>query len=120
MYGLKNVSKKMTKRTKIQQIKLFIKISIVVFVLAVFIILGLFVKPIRTFENAHMKKWLSLSEQEKITTIQRIVPNADNQDLLLSCVTKIAELPNSNEMVVHDAVVLCYNGIKINLENDEK
>lgn len=110
----------MTQRTKIQQIKLFLKISIVVLVFGIFIVLGLFVKPIRTFENSHMKKWLTLSEQERITTIQRIVPNADNQDLLIKCVNKIADLPNSNEMVVHDAVVLCYNGIKLNMtENNE-
>lgn len=110
----------MKKQTKFQQIKLFVKILIVVLVLSIFVILGLFVKPMQTFENAHMKKWLLLSEQERITTIQRIVPNADNQDLLINCVTKIAELPNSNEMVVHDAIVLCYNGIKLNLENNEK
>lgn len=110
----------MTHRTKIQQIKLFIKISIVVCVLGIFVVLGFFVKPVRTFENSHMKKWLSLSEQDRITTIQRIVPNADNQDLLISCVTKIAELPDSNKMVIHDAAVLCYNGIKLSPKSDEK
>jgi len=110
----------MAKRTKIQQIKMFIKILIVILVFAIFVVLGLFIKPIRTFENSHMKKWLSLSQQEKITTVQRIVPNTENQDLLIDCVTKIAELSNSNEMIVHDAVVLCYNGIKLNQETDEK
>ena len=110
----------MTKHTKLQQIKIFIKVLIVVLVLGIFVVLGLIIKPIRTFESAHMKKWLSLSQQEKITTVQRIVPNADNQDLLIDCITKIAELPNSNEMTIHDAAVLCYNGIKINMENNEK
>ena len=110
----------MSKKTKFQKLKSFIKISIVVLILAVFVILGLFIKPTRTFENAHMKKWLTLSEQERITTLQRIVPNAENQNLLMDCVSKIAELPDSNEMVIHDATVLCYNGIKLNTENDEK
>ncbi len=110
----------MTQQTKIQQIKLFIKISIIVCVLGIFVVLGFFVQPIKTFEKSHMKKWLTLSEQEKITTIQRIVPNAEQQDLLINCVTKIAELPDSNKMIIHDAAVLCYNGIKLNSQPDEK
>ena len=110
----------MTQQTKIQQIKLFIKISIIVCVLVIFVVLGFFVRPIKTFEKSHMKKWLTLSEQEKITTIQRIVPNAEQQDLLINCVTKIAELPDSNKMIIHDVAVLCYNGIKLNSQSDEK
>ena len=110
----------MKQKTKIQQIKLFIKISIVVSILVLFVVLGFFVKPIRTFEKAHMKKWLTLSEQEQITTVQRIVPNAEHQDLLINCITKIAELPDSNKMVIHDAAVLCYNGIKLNSKTEEQ
>jgi len=114
MFGWKNASKAMIQQYKIQQIKLFIKVSIIVFILGLFIVLGFFVKPIKTFEKSNMKKWLTLSEQEQITTVQRVVPNAEQQDLLISCVTKIAELPDSNKMIIHDAVVLCYNGIKLN------
>ncbi len=110
----------MTQKTKIQQIKLVIKISIVICVLSIFVGLVFFAQPIRTFEKSHMKKWLSLSEQERITTIQRIVPNAEQQDLLIDCITKIAELPDSNKMIIHDAAVLCYNGIKLNSQSDEK
>lgn len=109
----------MTKRTKIQQIKLIVKISIVVCVVSIFVILGFFVKPIHTFENYHMKKWLSLSEQDRVMTVQRVIPNSDNQDLLINCITKIANLPDSNTMIIHDAAVLCYNGIKLNTKADE-
>lgn len=109
----------MTQKTKIQQIKLFIKISIIVCVLFVFIVLGFFVKPTRTFENSNMKKWSGLSEQEKITTLQHIIPNAENQELLINCVNKISELPDSDNMIVRDAAALCYNGIKLNSENEK-
>ncbi|MBR6010135.1 MAG: hypothetical protein IKP35_01795 [Alphaproteobacteria bacterium] len=104
----------MTQRTKIQKIKLFIKISIVFVVCTIFVVLGFFVKPIRTFENSHMKKWTMLAEQDRLMTIQRVIPNAEDQDLLMNCITKISNLPNSNEMIIRDAVVLCYNGIKFN------
>ena len=106
--------------SKIQQIKLFIKISIITFVLFVFIVLGIFVRPNRTFENSNMKKWSSLSEQQRIATLEHIIKDNTNQDLLIKCVKKIAELPNSNEMVIRDATVLCYNGIKLNSSEDEK
>ena len=109
----------MTKKTKIQKIKLFLKISIVVCILFAFITLGFFVKPTRTFENSSMKKWSGLSEQEKITTLQHIIPNAEDQELLISCVNKISTLPDSDNMIVRNAVVLCYNGIKTNKKNEE-
>lgn len=119
MSGWKNASNKMTQKTKIQQIKLFIKISIVICVLFVFVVLGFFVKPTRTFENSNMKKWVNLSEQEKITTLQHIIPNAENQELLIDCVNKISGLPDSDNMIIRDAAVLCYNGIKLNTKNEE-
>ena len=109
----------MTQSTKIQKIKLFIKLSIVIFVLFIFVALGFFVKPMRTFENSNMKKWLSLPEQEKLITVQRVVHNVEDQALLINCVTKIAELPNSSDMIIHDAIVLCYNGIKQNQTENE-
>jgi len=109
----------MTQSKKLQHIKLFIKTLIIVCVFGIFVILGFFVKPIRTFENANMKKWLNLSEQEQLTTLQRVVHNAEDQALLIDCVTKIAELPNSQDMIIHDAIVLCYNGIKQNQISNE-
>lgn len=109
----------MTKKTKIQKIKTFIKISIAVCILFAFVILGFFVKPTRTFENSNMKKWANLSEQEKITTLQHIIPNAENQELLINCVNKISSLPDSDDMIVRDAAVLCYNGIKLGGQNEE-
>lgn len=108
----------MTTKTKIQQIKLFIKISIVFCVVFIFVVLGFFVKPIRTFDTANMKKWDNLSEQEKITTLQHIIPNADDQELLILCIDKISELPDSDNMIIRDAAVLCYNGIKMNNERN--
>lgn len=108
----------MTIKTKIQKIKLIIKISIVFCVIFIFIVLGFFVKPIRIFDNSNMKRWNSLSEQEKITTLQHIIPNAENQELLIQCLDKISVLPDSDNMIVRNAAVLCYNGIKINEEKN--
>ena len=109
----------MTKNTKIQKIKLFIKTSIIVAVLTVFVVLGLFVRPVPTFENASMKKWLVLDDQQRILTLNRVVKNADNQDLLFKCVDKIAQLPDSNEMLIRDAIALCYNGIEMNAQTTD-
>ena len=109
----------MTKQTKLQTIKLIIKSTIVVTVLLVFVVLGIFIHPSRTFENAHMKKWLALSEFQQIETIERIIKDDTNQELLIKCVTKIANLPHSNEMLIRDAASLCYDGIKINAAKNE-
>ena len=114
----------MTQNTKIQKIKLVIKASIIIAVLFVFVVLGIFVRPaLSTFENAHMKKWLVLNEQQRVSTLNRVIKDADNQELLFLCVDKIANLPDSNDMLIRDAITLCYGGIQMNAQkanSDEK
>ena len=107
----------------IQQIKLFIKASIIIGVLAIFIILGVFIRPTTTYENAHIKKWLVLSDPQRVATIERVIKDSDNQELLLKCVDKIANLPGPGEMLIRDAATICYGGIQMNAQNaqpDEK
>lgn len=106
----------MTKKTKIQMIKLFIKTSIVIGVLAVFVLLGFVIRTNHTFEKSDMKKWLALNEKQRIETIEYVVKDAKNQELLIKCVNKIAELENSNEMQIQYAIVLCNKAI---LQNEE-
>ena len=108
--------------TKIRIIKRIIKITVATVVLVALVFLGFFVKYNYTFENANMEKWLGLSESQRIATINRVIPNPDNRELLVQCVTKIAELPDSDKMDIRDAISICYNGIKANSEsqNDEK
>jgi len=109
----------MPKKSKTRLIKRILKISIAGIVVLVLIVLGFFVNRTYTFENSNMKKWLELSDEQQIKTLKRVVKKSDNDDLLIQCVTKIAELPDSEKMDIRDAVVLCYNGIKINA-TDEK
>ena len=110
----------MSKTTKIKLIKRILKVSIAGAVLVVLIVLGFFVKNTRTFENTDMKKWLALTENQQIATLHRVVTNYDNETLLIKCVTKIAQLPDSDKMDIRDAIVICYNGIKINSVEYEK
>ena len=102
----------MAAKTKIQIIKRCAKITIAIGVLAILVFLGFFVKYNYTFENADMTKWLKMSESQRISTLNRVVPNYENQELLIQCVTKIAQLPDSDKMDIRDAIALCYNGIK--------
>ncbi len=101
----------------IQQIKLFIKASIIIAVLAIFIVLGIFVRPTSSFENARMGKWTTMNDMQRQTAIGRIVKDFDGDEILVKCVDKIAQLPDSNEMLIRDAIVLCHGGIQMNLEH---
>ena len=99
--------------------KLFMKTTIVVAILVVFVVLGVFVRPAITYENARMEKWLSLSEPQRISTIKHIIKDFDGNEILIKCVDKIAQLPDSNEMLIRDANVLCNGGIQMNLESSD-
>ena len=104
----------MTKKKKLHHINLFIKISIIVAVLVVFVVLGIFLRPMWTFENSKMTKWLKLSEEQRLSTVNQVAKDIEKPDLLIKCVTKIADLSDSENMVIRDAIAICYNGIKIN------
>ena len=47
-----------------------------------------------------------------------VIKNNPDSELMLGCMNKISTLPDANEMMVRDAAVLCYNGIKLNTESD--
>jgi len=109
----------MTKKTKIQKIKNFIKILVASSLVVSFIILTFFVKHTHTFENANMNKWLSLTDNQRLITVQRIIPNFESDDLFMMCMNKIAGLPESSNMLIQSAISLCYNGIKLHSEPSE-
>lgn len=100
--------------SKTRKIKRVIKIAVATAIIFIAVILAFFVQHTHTFENSHMKKWLKITDTERIATIERIVKESENQELIIACVTKISELPDSNEMIIRDAISLCYNGIKLN------
>lgn len=106
------------KKTKFQKIKRIIKIGVASGLLLLFIFLGFFVKHKRSFENSNMSKWATLSDTQRIETLQKIIPIIEDQDLLLACMNKIATLPESSNMIIQSAASLCHNGIKLNSVSD--
>ena len=108
----------MSKKTKIKIIKRIVKVVIAVAVVVVLVFFGFFVKYNYTFENASMKKWPNLTVEQQINALNHVVPDYTDQELLLQCVSKISQIPDSEKMDIRDAIVICYNGIKIN--KDEK
>lgn len=102
------------KKTKFQKIKKFIKISVASGLIILFVFLGFFVKHKRSFENSNMGKWIALTDLQRIETLQKIIPNIEDQDLLLACMNKIATLPESSDMIIQSAASLCHAGIKLN------
>ena len=100
--------------TRTRKIKRFIKISAALGIIVLAILLGFFAKHSHAFENNNMSKWQKITDFQRVATLERVVKESDNQDLIVACVTKISELPDSNEMIIRDAISLCYNGIKLN------
>ena len=108
----------MSERTK--KIKRLLKICIIICILSVFVVFGFFIKHTHNFENYKMSKWLGLSQQQQIYTLNKIIPESETSDLMIACMTKIAGLPDSDEMIIRDAAALCYNGIKLSAQDDNK
>lgn len=59
-----------------------------------------------------LKNWAAASADQRATTTRVIVASDDADiDLIVACVSKMATLPDSHEMIVRDAISLCHTGI---------
>ena len=66
-----------------------------------------------SLEKGSLKHWLSASNDPRIATVKVAVAGEGDIDLIIACVNKIASLPDSGEMDVTTAIVLCHTGNEI-------
>ena len=91
-------------------VKKYFKIFIGISVLILAVIVFFFAQRSSTLETSTLKDWRSAPMDRRISAIQ-IMTGADNDiELLVTCVDKMATLPDSGEMMVRDAASLCYTG----------
>ena len=64
-------------------------------------------------EKDTLKHWVSASNDQRIAAVRVAVAGEGDIDLIVACVNKIATLPDSGEMDVTTAIVLCHTGSEI-------
>ena len=63
-----------------------------------------------SLDKKSLKHWLSASNDQRVAAVKVAVAGEGDIDLIVACVNKIASLPDSNEMDVTTAIVLCHTG----------
>lgn len=58
-----------------------------------------------------LKNWASASNDQRVAAAKVAVAGDSDIDLIVACVNKMSTLPDSHEMIVRDAISLCYTGI---------
>lgn len=64
----------------------------------------------RNLEKGTLQHWLASSNDQRVATVKVAVAGVGDIDLIVACVNKIASLPDSGEMDVTTAIVLCHTG----------
>ena len=90
-------------------LKLFIGISVLILVLVTFF----FAKRSNVLETGSLKDWRAASTESRMAAARILTGTDTNTDLLVACITKMSQLPDSGEMAVRDAASLCQTGIKL-------
>lgn len=93
--------------------KKYFKIFIGIAVLMLVIIVFFFAQRSSTLETGALKDWRAAAIDRRVAAAQIMTGEADNIELLVSCIDKMATLPDSSEMAVRDAASLCHTGIKL-------
>lgn len=94
-------------------IKKYLKLFIAICVLLLVVLVFFFAKRGETLEIGMLKDWRSAPVERRIASVQILTASEDNVDVLVSCIDKIASLPDSSEMAVRDAMSLCQTGLKL-------
>ena len=89
--------------------KIFIGVSALILVVVVFF----FAQRSSTLETGTLKDWRAASIESRVSAAQILTGEDRNIDLLVACVNKMAELPESGDMFIRDAVSLCHTGIQL-------
>ena len=89
--------------------------SVLKFVLGIAVLLAAFFVFFRSqnsnsLDKGTLKHWLSASNDQRVAAVKVAVAGEGDIDLIVACVSKIASLPDSNEMDVTTAIVLCHTG----------
>ncbi len=89
--------------------KIFVGAAVFISVLVVFF----FAMKSNDLETGNLRRWRASSVEQRMAAIKVLIANEENTDILVKCVDKISDLPDSGEMTVRDAVSLCYTGIQL-------
>lgn len=63
-----------------------------------------------SLEKGTLKHWLSASNDQRVAAVKIAVAGQGDIDLVVACVNKMATLPDSGEMEIATAIVLCHTG----------
>ena len=95
---------------RIKKLLLFV-VGICVLLMAIFV----FFRAQRStdLEGGKLSNWRAASLERRIAAVKILRASDEDTELLVACVDKIAQLPESGEMEIRDAVALCYTGIQL-------
>ncbi len=98
----------------VKNFKLIIGIAVLVLAVALF-----FITQYKTssLEDGNLQKWTESSIERKISTVKMLTDNAQETELIVSCVDKMSTFNDSGEFAVRDAVKLCNMGIQLRENN---
>ncbi|MBO7509503.1 MAG: hypothetical protein J6T57_04485 [Alphaproteobacteria bacterium] len=66
-----------------------------------------------SLETGVLKHWRAASTERRVAAVRVLAASDDNLDKIVACVDKMAELPDSGDMAVRDAVELCFIGYQL-------
>ena len=78
---------------------------------AVYMFIG--VQKTTSLESGTLKDWRAASVERRIAAIKILRASDENMDILVKCVDKMANLPDSSDMAVRDATELCFMGMQL-------
>ncbi len=95
-------------------------LKLVVGILALALSVAIFfiaMKAQNNLEQGDLNRWLSASDTRRTAAVKILSGTSENSDLVVSCISKMASMPDTGKVKVRDAASLCVVGIA--LRNNE-
>ncbi|MBQ8293814.1 MAG: hypothetical protein IJX89_00290 [Alphaproteobacteria bacterium] len=90
--------------------KILIGVAVLILVITVFFFAQ---RGGSELETGTLNNWRAAAMDRRVAAAQILTGGNTDVELLVACVDKMATLPDAGEMVVRDAVSLCYTGMQL-------
>lgn len=64
-----------------------------------------------TLEDGTLSKWRGAPEARRIAAVKILIGSEENNEIMVSCLDKMATLPDSANVKIKDAAALCLTGV---------
>ena len=90
-------------------LKFIVGIAVLILAASVFFVL----MKSKNLEDGELRAWRAASESRRAAAVKILTGGEEHNEIMVACIDRIAEMPDSAKVKIKDAAALCYTGVML-------